>query len=219
MTLTYGQGGRPLTCPYCHRNHIDTKEDQFPHKVHPCHTCKQEFKTPIACVGVRYEELDFGKHRSIVIVIVTDIEYEGTDAMGHPFECPGVAVMCTRCFDVQEVGGRSEESVARGCVMLREGCPWKDKNLYLTEAQDVERKAVNTAQRAAKRRADAAANVYHPIFGCRTCGHEFAIDKPKQTAQCTKCSSPDTKFLRIPEEEKQPARKQRKRITKPPDLG
>lgn len=213
MSLTFGQGGRPLVCPHCRRRHVDTKEEQFPHREHRCETCAETFKTPIACVGVDYKDLDFGKQSGFVPITIRHITYHGHTEMGHPIECPGVEVLCTRCFATQEVGGRSEESVSRGGVMLREECPWEEKNLYLTAREIADRKAENAVNRRIKARVAAEENVYHPIFGCESCGHEFSINKPKQTAQCVKCGSTQTKFLRIPEEEKR-VRKSRPRKMK-----
>jgi hypothetical protein len=45
----------------------------------------------------------------------------------------GTEVTCTRCDHAVEVFGTSDASVRRGCVMLREECPNKERNFYTKE--------------------------------------------------------------------------------------
>lgn len=46
-------------------------------------------------------------------------------------EIEGIEVTCTRCDHAVAVFGTSEASEKRGCVMLRDECPNKERNFYV----------------------------------------------------------------------------------------
>lgn len=46
-------------------------------------------------------------------------------------EIPSVEVRCRRCGYTVEVYGDGEDSIRRGFVMLREGCPRRERNYYI----------------------------------------------------------------------------------------
>jgi ribosomal protein S27E len=45
----------------------------------------------------------------------------------------GIRVRCTRCDHEVDVFGTSDQSVRRGCIMLREECPQGEENFYSAE--------------------------------------------------------------------------------------
>jgi hypothetical protein len=53
-----------------------------------------------------------------IAVTVEEIELEGD----YSAAVPGVAVTCSECGASAEVFGTGENSIKRGCVMLREQC-------------------------------------------------------------------------------------------------
>lgn len=61
-----------------------------------------------------------------VLVEVAEIDLEGD----YGGEVPSVSVTCSRCEHAVEVYGTESASIKRGCVMLREECPNKEKNYY-----------------------------------------------------------------------------------------
>ncbi len=44
-----------------------------------------------------------------------------------------ICVSCTRCQHAVEVFGRSDRSIRRGLVMLREECPNGEQNFYVCD--------------------------------------------------------------------------------------
>lgn len=61
-----------------------------------------------------------------ILVEVDNIELEGDYGT-----IPSVRVTCTQCGESVEVYGRSERSVKRGCIMLKEMCG--GNNFYTTD--------------------------------------------------------------------------------------
>lgn len=51
-------------------------------------------------------------------------------------EIEGVVATCSRCGYTTESFGNSELSVKRCLVLLREGCPKKENNLYVQGEND-----------------------------------------------------------------------------------
>ena len=66
-----------------------------------------------------------------VRVTVEEIELDGDK--GGRGEVPSVRVTCARCSHEVEVYGTSDDSVTRGCVMLREECPRGESNFYVAQ--------------------------------------------------------------------------------------
>lgn len=60
-----------------------------------------------------------------------DVEYIDLDGDYGPVA--GVRVTCSRCSAEEESFGSSEASVIRCMVLLREGCPKREKNFYVED--------------------------------------------------------------------------------------
>lgn len=65
-----------------------------------------------------------------VKVEVTETTLEGDNG----YDVDGVEIGCSKCGHTVEVFGTSDSSVRRGCIMLREECPEKERNFYTTES-------------------------------------------------------------------------------------
>jgi len=63
-----------------------------------------------------------------VRVSVEEIELDGD----YGGTVPSVSVTCSKCGESAEVYGRSDRSIRRGCIMLREGCG--EGNYYVYDA-------------------------------------------------------------------------------------
>lgn len=61
-----------------------------------------------------------------VKVLIEEIEIEGES--GYPVE--SIEATCSRCKHSVEVFGRSDASIRRACLMLREECPRGENNFY-----------------------------------------------------------------------------------------
>lgn len=64
-----------------------------------------------------------------VPVTVEYTHVEKDDDFGE-WSGPGVSVSCSRCGHVVEVLGSTDASIMRGCVMLKEECPNRERNFY-----------------------------------------------------------------------------------------
>ena len=57
-------------------------------------------------------------------------EIEGVDTGQGCAPCDGIRVTCMECDHSVDVAGRTDASIRRGCVMLREQCPQDETNFY-----------------------------------------------------------------------------------------
>lgn len=64
-----------------------------------------------------------------VVVDVEEVDLEGNDGQ----LIPGITVTCSRCDHCVEVFGKSERSIRRGCVLLKEECPNNEDNWYTND--------------------------------------------------------------------------------------
>ena len=60
-----------------------------------------------------------------------------TNARGD--DIPSVRVTCSRCGHTASSFGRSDKSISRCFVMLRENCPEGENNLYVIDDSDTKR--------------------------------------------------------------------------------
>jgi hypothetical protein len=66
---------------------------------------------------------------------IDDVELEGDLIVreGSPVMVDGVCATCSRCGHETESYGRSERSVRRCLVLLREECPMGESNFYVAD--------------------------------------------------------------------------------------
>jgi hypothetical protein len=62
---------------------------------------------------------------------------EATLTNDDGYDVEGVIVTCDRCQHTTESFGTTSSSVKRCLAMLREECPHKERNFYVTEGGDV----------------------------------------------------------------------------------
>ncbi|HEV3059665.1 MAG TPA: hypothetical protein VGY48_15550 [Vicinamibacterales bacterium] len=59
------------------------------------------------------------------------VEVDEVVLQGDYGDVDGIEVKCVRCGHCVEVFGTGDASIKRGCAMLRDECPEKERNFYV----------------------------------------------------------------------------------------